>query len=213
MGPNIDQPLSAWDEGFIPMELQKWARQVRVRGPSGELQPLVLNEQTLFDAQRAPPPDTPPDLLARYVLAGVLSAGLLVLLGGLAVRRWARIAFLATASLWSLVVGLVGTIIALLWAFTDHLVTYRNENVLQANPVSLVLLVALIGLFASRRWSHRLAARTSLMVASLSVLGLLIQLLPGVDQVNGNIIALLLPPHIAIAWVASRVPLARPSRR
>ncbi|HSL72018.1 MAG TPA: DUF4105 domain-containing protein, partial [Longimicrobiales bacterium] len=212
MGPNIDRPLTAWDEGFIPMELQKWARRVRVRGPNGEDQPLVLNEQTLFDAQRAPPPDTPPPLLARYVVAGLLIAGVLALFGLLAARRWAQITFLATASVWSLVVGLLGTIIALLWALTDHVVTYRNENLLQANPVSLVLLVALIALFAGRRWSHRFAARTSVIVAGLSVLGLLIQLMPGVDQANGNIIALLLPAHLIIAWVVSRKPLAPPPR-
>jgi hypothetical protein len=37
-------------------------------------------------------------------------------------------------------------------------------------------------------------------VAAVSVLGLLLQLLPGFDQVNGEIIALMLPVNVALGW-------------
>jgi hypothetical protein len=51
-----------------------------------------------------------------------------------------------------------------------------------------------------------------LVVAGLAVLGAVIQVLPGFDQVNGEILALALPPNVALGWVASRagrVPVSR----
>jgi hypothetical protein len=39
-------------------------------------------------------------------------------------------------------------------------------------------------------------------VLGLSVLGLVIQPLPGFDQANGEIIAFALPVHAAVAWLA-----------
>jgi hypothetical protein len=45
------------------------------------------------------------------------------------------------------------------------------------------------------------AIRIALVVAGLSVLGFVLQILPRLDQVNGEIIALFMPIHIAVAQV------------
>ena len=37
-------------------------------------------------------------------------------------------------------------------------------------------------------------------VAGVAILGLLVQVLPGFDQVNGEVVALLLPAHLGLAW-------------
>lgn len=202
MGPNIDEPLTAWEQSFIPMELREEIGTVLVSGPNGPA-PLVLGDYTLFQADREPLVEVPPNLILIYLVAGMVLAGLFVVLGTLSGRP-AHIGFGVLAGAWSFVIGLVGTIMAALWAFTDHLVTYRNENLLQANPLSLLLLVALIVTAFGSAWGRRAATRTSLVVAGLGVMGLAIQVLPGVDQVNGEMIAFLLPPHIAIAWVLGR---------
>ena len=44
------------------------------------------------------------------------------------------------------------------------------------------------------------ASRLAVAVAALAVLGLMLQGLPLLDQVNGQTIALALPPHLALAW-------------
>jgi TctA family transporter len=50
-------------------------------------------------------------------------------------------------------------------------------------------------------------ARAIATAAAVSaLLGLAIQVLPGIDQVNGEIIALLLPGHLALAWAMARIP-------
>jgi uncharacterized protein DUF4105 len=203
MGSRIDQPLTAWDESFIPMELRTWLRELTVEGPTGERLSLVKSERTLFQATRAEPPPAAPNYLPKSLIAGLVFAGLLILFGSLR-AHWSRITFGVLAGAWSLAIGLLGTLIAALWAFTDHAVTYANENVLQANLLSLVLLVGLVGLAFRKQWAPKLTARVALIVAGLGLLGLVLQLLPGLDQANGDIIALILPAHVAIATVFVR---------
>ena len=98
--------------------------------------------------------------------------------------------------------GFFGLIISLLWAFTDHAVTYNNENVLQANVLSLLLAGFIVTGMLWRR-GERTAVRLALVIAGLSVLGFALQALPQLNQVNGEIIALLMPVHVVIAYVLS----------
>ena len=145
MGPRIDQPLTQWEASFIPMRLREYVRDLTITGPNGQQQPLVLSERQLVDAHRPDPPAQPPALLKWYIIAGSVLAGLFVLAGSQLGRGWGRALFFVLAGLWTFVIGLVGTLIGGLWAFTDHVVTYGNENLLQANPIALVLFVALLG--------------------------------------------------------------------
>jgi hypothetical protein len=90
-------------------------------------------------------------------------------------------------------------VLAGLWAFTDHVMAYRNENLFQLNPLLLGLTVlvplALAGMHRAARWARFLA----LVLAGLSLAGLVLQALPGLDQVNGPIIAVMLPIHLGVA--------------
>jgi hypothetical protein len=100
---------------------------------------------------------------------------------------------------WGVVGGLGGVVLAGLWAFTDHVMAYRNENLFQLNPLLLGLAVlvplGLAGMHRAARWARVLAS----VLAGLSLAGLVLQALPGLDQVNGPIIALLLPIHLGTA--------------
>jgi hypothetical protein len=203
MGPNLDEKLTAWEEGFIPMKLREHVRSIGLSGPGGMSMPLVISEHTLFQSTRESPPETAPNVLPWYILAGVLIGGLLVLLGSLPSKA-GKLGFAIIAGVWSFVVGLTGTIIVLLWAFTEHAVTYRNENILQANTLSLLLLIALVAAWLGKAWGRRASALFALVVAGLASVGFAIQLLPEIDQANGEIIALFLPAHVAIAWVVGR---------
>ena len=203
MGPLIDQPLTAWEESFIPMELMMWVRKARVRDANGREAPLVLKEVTVFQASRAPLAAQAPKLTIWYLLIGVAVAVGLVLLGRGNRTRGRRIALAVVIGFWCFVTGFFGLLITLLWAFTDHAVTYRNENLLQAHPLLLVLAVFAPAVLLARGWAQRTGVRLAWVIAGLSVLGFVMQILPGIDQVNGEIIALFLPIHLAIAYVLS----------
>jgi hypothetical protein len=154
----------------------------------------------LFEALRGDPPEEAPNLTLWYLLTGLTMAALFLFFGSRK-QRWARVTYGTLNGIWSFVIGALGTLIATLWLFTDHAVTYRNENLLQANPLSLLVFMALIGLALRRTWAPALAARSSQFVAGLALFGFVLQILPGIDQANADTIALLLPVHLAVAWV------------
>jgi hypothetical protein len=112
----------------------------------------------------------------------------------------ARLGFAAIASLWSALIGAGGVLLLGIWAFTNHAIAYRNENVLQFNALALPLVILIPALVFGARWARRPARWLATAVAAASVLGLLVQVLPWVNQVNGDIVALALPVNLALAW-------------
>jgi hypothetical protein len=202
LGPGVDRPISAWEEMFLPMALREHARRVVLAGPGGSTVPLVAGERTLFESTAPQPPDAPPSWLPWYLALGAVVGSLVALLGAAAgdhQPRWARAGIGLVSILWGLVGGLGGVVLTVLWGFTDHVMAYRNENLFQLSPLLLGLAVlvplGLAGVHRAARWARLLA----LVLASLSLAGFILQALPGLDQVNGPIIALVLPIHLGMA--------------
>lgn len=132
-----------------------------------------------------------------FLLAGVAVAALLLLLA-----RYSRAGFAVAAALWTFVIGLGGLVLAGLWAFTDHLAAHRNENLLHFDPLVIGLMLLIPAAAYGARWARRPALLLALAVAALSLLGFALQALPGLDQVNGEAIALTMPGNLALAWWA-----------
>lgn len=199
-----DRPIDAWQEGFIPMELMRHLRDVRVTGPDGAEAPLVLEERTLFAATRPPTPDQPPARTLWYLLAGVVLGTGFVLLGAAARRgRRATLALAAAVTIWGVLNGFFGLILFLLWTATNHVATFDNVNLFHVSPVGFLLAAAvplgLIRRFGGRQYAlARLAWPVALGVAAMSLAGLLLNLLPQLQQVNGPLVALVLPVHLAV---------------
>jgi hypothetical protein len=217
LGEGVDRPISAWEEMFLPLKMREHVRRVTVPGPNGTRVPLVRSERTIFESTATPPPDAPPSWLHWYLLLGAAIGGSAFLLAGRARESAAaRFGFLVVAGGWATVAGLAGLVLAGLWGLTDHVMAYCNENLLQMNPLALLLVP---GVFAAvrGRTASRWAGMVALAVAGLSLLGLLIKALPGFDQVNGPVIAMALPAQLGIAAALRRLAqaprtLASPSR-
>lgn len=213
LGPGVDRPISAWEEMFLPLALREHARRVMLPGPNGTTVPLVAGERTLFESSAAPPPAAPPAWMPWYLALGAAIGGLAALLGGSAGRdagRWTRRGLGLLTVVWGVSGGLGGVVLTVLWALTDHAMAYRNENLFQLNPLLLGLAilvpVGLAGPARPARWARLLA----LWLAGISLAGLVLQVLPGLAQVNGQVIALLLPIHLGVA--AGLLRATRPGR-
>jgi hypothetical protein len=106
----------------------------------------------------------------------------------------------------------LGVLFLFFWTLTDHEVAYHNENLLQTNPVSLAMPVIAVGLMRGSSWARKAFERVAFALAAMSVLGLLFKAFPWwFKQVNGEIIALMLPIWVglaAAAWFAERRPRA-----
>lgn len=226
MGQPADEELTAWEEMFFPLRMRDRLRSVHVPSSGGATVPLIAREDTLHLASRPPVPTRPPGRTLPFLLASTVVGGLLLGLGRLAGRgsRPARHLFGALRVLWTGLVGVVGSAMIAAWAFTDHWFQHTNENLLQAHLLFLVLAVLLVlciwreGRDGAGSW-YPMARRTAWCLAAIGLIGALLQVLPGFDQVNGSALALLLPVHLGLAAGLERMrrrqslaPMVRRSR-
>ena len=199
LGHPVDRPITAWQEMFLPLAMREWVRTVKVADSNGQEHPLVRSERTLFQASEPTPPTQPPMWLVRYLALGIVLGGILIVLApAAATRSVARWAFLLIVWIWCLASGVAGLVLTGLWALTDHAAAYDNENVLQADLLSLVLLWFVTRLVFGRGSHARPALILAGVIAAISLLGFALKLLPTFYQTNGDVIALALPAHLGV---------------
>ncbi|HET7603401.1 MAG TPA: DUF4105 domain-containing protein [Gemmatimonadales bacterium] len=200
LGRPTDRPISQYEEMFLPMALRDHLGQVTLRDSTGAERPLVKAEETLYRSTAEPPPAQPPRWWPWFLLAGLIVGGVLLASGrALATSAAARWSFGVVAGAWALLAGLGGLMLAALWGFTHHTAAYANENLLQLCPLALVFLIALPGLLRRPHETHPVATRAALVLLLASLTGLVVKLLPGVSQMNWEIIAFALPVNAALA--------------
>lgn len=207
LGPAADREIDAWQEMFLPFKLQEQVRAVTVPDATGRQVPLVAREWTMIPARgRAEERRDPPPAIPFFIVASVLIGSLLLLTGMAAPRSAAaRFGYSAVSALWLLFAGTVGVGLLGLWAFTNHQIAYRNENLLQLSPLALPLVLLVPCLAYGARWAARGAWLLAAAVAVLSIVGMVMQVLPGLDQRNGHVIALALPVNLVLAWTVRRL--------
>ncbi|MGK7311779.1 MAG: lipoprotein N-acyltransferase Lnb domain-containing protein [Candidatus Longimicrobiales bacterium M2_2A_002] len=212
LGPLADQPITHWELAFIPMRLRDDVR-VLTLSRDGKPRPLVVSERRLDAVGAGDPspagPTSPTGRALGHLLVGLLVGGVLAGAGAVVGgpgrgARAARWLLAALGGAWGLAAGLLGLILLGLWTLTDHEFAWRNENLLQTNPLALGLLVLVpLAVLTGRAVS---AARTlALALLALSLLGLLIHPLPLTPQANLPIVALVLPIHLGLAYALGRV--------
>ncbi|MDQ3056904.1 MAG: DUF4105 domain-containing protein [Pseudomonadota bacterium] len=191
LGPNADQPMTRWDEAYVPMRLADSLRQSKASDGT----PLVLSEQAVLPHRIAPEPADAPRAWWPYALAGLL-IGIAIIGIGRCRQRWlARLAI----PLW-LICGIVGCLSLYIWGFTAHWAGWRNENMLLFNPLCLLLLPGAVAIARGRRpgaWFSRVLG----VVAICAFVAVILKWLPLLPQHNQPWIALLMPIHVALAWV------------
>lgn len=200
LGPYADQPLSAWQESFLPMVLQEDIRNVIVTDTEGTSRALVQDEQLLSPNRLTPPPAQAPDLRLPLAMAGLVFAVLLI-----AAHRFAPILYALLGSLYLVLAGLVGISLLILWTLTTHHSAWANANLLLFNPLALLLVGAV---WRSRRGSASSRKTNALIVLQLlAVLAAwLLHLLPGVVQQNQPWLLFGMPCWLGLAWCLRRPP-------
>jgi hypothetical protein len=198
LGPYADQPLTAWQESFLPEVLQAQLREVRIDDGHGGLRPLLQTEQLVSANRLEMPPATAPDLRLPLALAGLLLAALIVL-----ARRWWPTSYALLGTIYLLAAGLVGLLLLALWTLTTHYSAWANANLLLFNPLAFLLLPTLWrsrrGFAASRFMDGVIALQLLACVVTV-----LLHLLPGTVQQNQPWLLFALPCWLALAWSLRR---------
>lgn len=190
LGPAADKPMSRWEEAYVPMRLADSLRETK----NSAGQPLVESEMQLLPHTAAPEPAEKPRRWLPWLGAGVLIGIAIAALG-----RYRRFAAAVALPYW-LICGIAGLLLIYLWGFTDHWAAWANRNLLLLNPLCLALLPGAISVLRRRtppRWFGVCVA----IVAAAAVIAWILHWLPLRPQYNQTWIALLLPIHVAFAYV------------
>ena len=204
LGRPADRPISVWETMFLPRKVHDYLATVQLESPTGS-RPLVRSERVLFQSTRGPEPEAAPMLGVKLGIAGGAFAILVFWLAMAATKQtpWIRGIAATLVGLWALIAGLLGVVLALLWSVTNHVIAHGNENLLLFNPLWLVLAV-LLPMFV---WSRKAVRPTRLVctaAVTMSVMALVSHLGGLSTQANLPIIALALPPALAMAAIVAR---------
>lgn len=197
LGEPVDVEMSRWEQMFLPGRVREQLDSVRITGADGVERPLVKSERILAVGGRWPVPERPSQWTWRYLALGLILGGLLAAMGRSAVHALG-VVYLAVATLWELVAGVVGLIITWLWGLSSHMVAHWNENILLFNVLSLALAIALPLAVRGNPRAEKAARRLAVGVTTLAALALLIKLWPAFHQSNLDLIALALPVHAGV---------------
>lgn len=154
----IDRPATLWDEMFLPENLER-----AVMAYYGLDSTLVVDNEGHYPEI----PDTPQNNILFSVLMGLILGGISSLL---LVWRKDRAVFIYNGVVY-VFFGLLSTVLFFMMFFTNHDVTWFNENLLFVNPLLIILAVFCF----IRSPKARLLCRIELsIIAVLSVLKLIL---------------------------------------
>jgi hypothetical protein len=208
MSDVIDHPITKWEEMFLPSELERNVGALRYQDETGEYRALVNESVVYFDAphQRSVPDRASP-LWYRSLIPGLI-LGLPALLLGILIHRGTKnrsrkiswILFGVYSAVIGLVLGLLGSVLFFMSIFTDHTVTYANENLFLANPLALAAIpLGLAAAVPRGIRGRRLLQLFWFLLAGLAGVYLLLKVLPFFDQSNAAALATILPVVFAFA--------------
>jgi hypothetical protein len=191
----IDHPITKWEEMFAPAEVERNVATLRYRDETGQERSLVSDSVVYFDApeQRLVPDQASP-IWFRALIPGLI-LGLPALLLGMRIRKkrsWTLLGIYS--SLVGLILGLPGGVLFFMSTFTDHTVSYANENLFLANPLALAAVpLGLVAAFGGSKRSRRWLQLFWLVLAGLACVYLLLKLFAFFDQRNPGVLATILP--------------------
>ena len=198
LGPYSDQPLSAWQESFLPSVLQTQLSQARIHAAGHATLALVASVQPVSPNRLEAPSASPPDLRLPLGAAGLAFGFLIVLCR----RSWLT-GYALLGTLYLVASGLVGLVLLGLWTLTSHHAAWANANLLLFNPLCFLLLPTL--------WRARRGFAASRFIDGVIVVQLLaviaaaaMHLLPGTVQQNQPWLLFALPCWLALAWSLRR---------
>ena len=208
LGDRVDHRLRQWDEAFLPEELERLLNTTSYQDSHGARVALVSGRRVLFDAHTEPLAERPD---RSWPLLLMLGTSIAIVALALADRvrpgqvNFSRICYAALTAAVGISAGLLGSLLLSLWAFSNHVVAHGNENLLLANPLSLIAGLASLALAATGQVGRLLRALWGTLAFSSVVLLAVHAVSPAFDQDIYWSAALLAPINVGFALASQRV--------
>jgi len=185
MNDTIDQQIRQWDAMFLPSELATIISGFSYQDSSGRQVPLV-SDSFIFNKRingKPIPEKAPVHYWPLGFFLGLFIAGIILFFAFLS-RHGHPVYFKYSTLFASLFLGIPGLVLFLLSAFTDHTVTYYNENLFLINPLTFAVFIFAIGYYRDNKKCATWVSFLWYMHAILLCLLLILKLFPSFDQDN-----------------------------
>jgi hypothetical protein len=215
MNDSIDQPIRRWDEMFLPTELEINIADLSYVDKDGLTRDLVANSTTFYEADGVYiVPDDPPVHWPAGLVTGILLSGLLIISAYLYKKqhRFGKVLLPLVIIGIGVIFGIPGLALFLMSSFTDHIVTYWNENLFLGNPLTALMTVLGFSLLRGKIDVSAGARLLSVVLTGLALLLLPLKLIPSFDQDNLLSICLILPVLISITYVWLKIEPTKPAK-
>ena len=215
MNDSIDQPIRKWDDMFLPTELERNIADLSYVDKDGLTRDLIANSITFYEADGVYiVPDDPPVHWPASLVTGILLSGLLIISAFLFKKqyRFGKVLLPLVLIGFGVIFGIPGLALFLMSSFTDHIVTYWNENLFLGNPLTALLIVLGFSLLRGKKDVSARARLLSVVLTGLALLLLPLKLIPSFDQDNLLSICLILPVLISITYVWYKIEPTKPAK-
>lgn len=202
MNDDIDQPLTEWEDMFLPEELLTQVEALEYTDADGTTRKLALSTETVFKSNRPDVPHMPSSSWWWTLLIGLVVGGL----GVWFARQW----HVTGKTSWRLLLGgqhfVVGLLfglpglVAYLFHFTEHTITWWNENMLLWSPLTFAALPLSFAIMRAKPWALRWMRNCWYVMAGTSILAVVLKMLPMFDQANGFALAMMVPFNVLMAF-------------
>lgn len=208
MNNSIDEEIRRWDDMFLPEELERNIGEFHYTDGAGERTKLVKQTYTFYEARdREPLPEGAPAHWPMGLIIGVLSGVLAVIL---ALGYSKKIKYMSPLfSIYHIFIGIIygipGFVLLFMSFFTDHIVTYHNENLLLANPFTLLLVPLGVGMMLQNALSLKWMRRLWFFIGGLNVILFILKIFPEFNQYNWLSISLIVPLNLSMVFCWMRI--------
>jgi len=208
MNNSIDQEIRRWDDMFLPEELERNIAEFNYIDEYGKRSELVKSTYTYFQAKdREPLPEGAPAHWPTSLIIGVLSGILAIMLaiGYSKNIKYLRPFFGIYHIIIGIIYGIPGLTLLFMSFFTDHIVTYHNENLLLANPFTFLLIPLGIGMIFKNNFSMKWLPILWYFLSGLNIILLILKIFPDFNQQNWLSISLILPLNLAMLYCWTKI--------
>ncbi|MDR2490520.1 MAG: DUF4105 domain-containing protein [Spirochaetaceae bacterium] len=165
MGDTIDTPPSRYDEMYLPAEFAAGAADFFYTSKDGVTVPLVSDIEVISTSKgRNLALDKPPRAYIPGIIVSLILAFIFLYIrhnyiqknyiqknSTLQQKNHSRRLWAYVQIVWALLWGILGTVLFLAEFFSNHIYTYRNINVIFANPIILAgIPLSLLAFFAKK---------------------------------------------------------------
>lgn len=196
MSSTIDHPIEIWDDMFLPEELERAVSDFTYTDANGNAKCLVEKEYPYYRAKdRTPVPGEAAKHWPAGLVIGLIS-GIFALIFAHYYRKNNSVMikiFGYYHILFGIVYGIPGFILFLMSSFTDHTVTYYNENLFLANSLTILLIPLGIGLIRNKHYAVTWLPRYWYLHTGFGIILIFLKLFSVFNQQNWLSVSLILP--------------------